>query len=290
MVRESFEGSGTCITVVATPSSPMTTSCDGSPRSHRTVAFGPSLPVVAADGYASVEPIGRLVDGSWIGVSSAFITHPSIDVQRDTMGVVHLSAHLDSITNVIARVQGTDQYVMTRGTGTQQTLLSMAVPFGLETQVAARGNTIWIGDAARYEVRAYRPDGNLTRIIRSTTGRRAVTPADVNRAKAAELAAAGPRSAEAIERRWQAVPVPQQHPAFKMMVVDAAGRLWLGASKVVATDSVATTIFDSVGRIVGNVTLPPHFTPTEVGADFVLGVWTDANDVEHLRLYRLHGL
>ena len=72
------------------------------------------------------------------------------------------------------------------------------------------------------------------------------------------------------------------------MAVDAIGRIWLQASKVVPTDSAQVTVFDREGRFTGTVTLPPHFTPTDIGADFILGVWTDMDDIEHIRLYRVH--
>ncbi len=214
--------------------------------------------------------------------------HVSPEVQRDTIGVVHLTAHFDSITAVLGRFPGTDQYIMTHGEGRQQTLRSLGVPFGLETSVGVRGSSVWIGDAARYEAQAYRPDGKLSRIFRSTAGRRVVSSTEIARAKQAELQAAGPQAAEAIEGRWQVVPAPQRHPAFGGMVVDGRGRIWMIASKVVPTDRSEVTIFDSDGRFTGTVTLPPHFTPTDIGADYILGIWTDVDDLEHVRLYKLH--
>lgn len=250
--------------------------------------FGPILTNGVLDGTAEIEPVGRLADGSWIGISRSFLMHPSPTVQRDTIGIVHLNARFDSITAMVGRFPGTEQYVMTHGEGRQQTIRSLGVPFGLGTFVAVHGSTTWIGDAVRSEVQGYRADGKLTRIVRSAASRRPVTPSDLDRAKRAELEAAGSRYAEAVQGRWQVVPVPRLHPAFGAIVVDDVGRIWMLASKVVPTDSGQVTVFDAEGRFTGTVMLPPRFTPTDIGADFILGVWTDMDDLEHIRIYRLH--
>ncbi len=33
--------------------------------------------------------------------------------------------------------------------------------------------------------------------------------------------------------------------------------------------------------------MPPRFSPLDIGPDFVLGLWRDADDVEHVRMYDL---
>ena len=47
------------------------------------------------------------------------------------------------------------------------------------------------------------------------------------------------------------------------------------------------TVLDEEGAPAALVQLPPHFDLYEVGADFVLGRWRDANDVNFVHLYHL---
>ena len=47
------------------------------------------------------------------------------------------------------------------------------------------------------------------------------------------------------------------------------------------------TVFDSQGVMLGVVQTPPAFLVYQIGADFVLGSWSDELDVEHVRLYEL---
>lgn len=250
-------------------------------------SLGPTRPVEIADARAAIEPVARLADGSWVGVSGAFLESPSPDIQRDTIGVVHLSADLHSLLDRIGRFPGTEQYVTGSSSADRRSFQSVSVPFGAGTHVAAQGHTIWVGDAARFEMRAYAADARLIRIVRIAAALRPVTSADVQRARDAELSAAEPEARAGLLRRWERIPVPRHHPAFGAVSVDAAGRLWLVERRTVQSDSTPAHLFTENGRGIATVMLPANFSMTEAGADYILGIWTDADDVEHVRLYRL---
>jgi hypothetical protein len=47
------------------------------------------------------------------------------------------------------------------------------------------------------------------------------------------------------------------------------------------------SVFDSSGKWLGPVQTPGNFLVFEIGADYVLGVWRDEFDVEHVRQYAL---
>ncbi len=46
-------------------------------------------------------------------------------------------------------------------------------------------------------------------------------------------------------------------------------------------------VFDAEGTLQGTLGLPPRFQPLDIGPDYILGLWRDADDVEHVRLYGL---
>jgi hypothetical protein len=46
-------------------------------------------------------------------------------------------------------------------------------------------------------------------------------------------------------------------------------------------------VYGSDGRMRGALELPADFTVSEIGADYVLGIWRDELDVQHVRLYRI---
>jgi hypothetical protein len=69
--------------------------------------------------------------------------------------------------------------------------------------------------------------------------------------------------------------------------VDAEGNLWVQEWKVVPYERRRFSIFDPDGRLVAAVTTPEGLRITDIGADYVLGVWRDENGVEFVRLHTL---
>ena len=47
------------------------------------------------------------------------------------------------------------------------------------------------------------------------------------------------------------------------------------------------SVFDVEGFFLGRVTMPHEFSPLDIGPDYVLGLWRDEDDVEHVRMYEL---
>ena len=48
------------------------------------------------------------------------------------------------------------------------------------------------------------------------------------------------------------------------------------------------TVFDPRGRMLGTIETPGSGRVTEIGEDYLLGIWTDELDVEQVRMYRLY--
>ncbi len=87
-------------------------------------------------------------------------------------------------------------------------------------------------------------------------------------------------------------------PAFSTFLVTTDGRLWvqaylepqnLGPDNWGGTGTNEWSVFDRDGRWLGTVVTPTGFRVHEVGADYVLGVWTDELDVQYVRVYELSG-
>jgi hypothetical protein len=54
---------------------------------------------------------------------------------------------------------------------------------------------------------------------------------------------------------------------------------------VLPTDAIVADVFDPSGKLLGAVAMPPGFAPSEIGRDYVLGVWKDDVGLEHVRRY-----
>jgi hypothetical protein len=85
------------------------------------------------------------------------------------------------------------------------------------------------------------------------------------------------------------MPMPDDVPGFSDVRVAEDGHLWVRAWQP-SWETHATTdwrVFDGDGRLVARIPLPATLQPTQIGSDFVLGIWRDPQEVEHVRLYAL---
>ncbi len=69
--------------------------------------------------------------------------------------------------------------------------------------------------------------------------------------------------------------------------MDREKNIWAQQYYLIADSTPPWTVFDSDGRLLGDVTFPDRFHTFEIGADYVVGVWWDELDVEHVQLYDL---
>jgi hypothetical protein len=84
------------------------------------------------------------------------------------------------------------------------------------------------------------------------------------------------------------LPMPVTMPAFSTIRVDDDLNLWVQAYLAPGDEGETSwTIFDRDGRVVTRLDMPAGLDPTHIGTDFILGVWRNELDVEHVRLYRL---
>jgi hypothetical protein len=83
--------------------------------------------------------------------------------------------------------------------------------------------------------------------------------------------------------KW--VSYPKMLPAFTALVTEKDGTVWAreyGDEKQVQRWDT----FDHDGRLLGAVDFPAGIDVLEIGADYILGRFTDGNFVQSVRLYR----
>ena len=161
--------------------------------------------------------------------------------------------------------------------------ISAAVPFG-------RSAHAWVSDAALLytagdapQVERYDREGVLRAVIRWPEEPRRV-PDDAIQRRIDALPEGGPR--QAITTVLRQIPVPEFTPLVSDLVVDAAGRIWVQAYLSREEEGPSTwRVLDADGTLLGSVTMPSRFRPTQIGDDFVLGSGQDEFDVELVQLY-----
>jgi hypothetical protein len=152
---------------------------------------------------------------------------------------------------------------------------SRAVPvmFSRSTYLTSWGDLVVISTNRRYEFRAYRRDGSLTRIVRLDRPPR--VPADAHieaylddRLSSIPSDQAGRRA----ERRRELLdmPVAEHLPAFAVYWPDALDHLWVWEYEAPGEETPGTlfTIFEPDGRVLGYFEIPEGMSVMEAGADY----------------------
>jgi len=171
------------------------------------------------------------------------------------------------------------------------------VPFGKTTYYAASDHQIYLGDSGSYSLRILSPDGGLEAILRRVHEPRPVGSDDVQRL-AEQLAAAqsvDPERIPALARRLDELGPAETMPAFRMLVPDAQGNLWVEDLDDVGVEQGQFSVFSPEGVWLGRVELPPGLpwlrgdnfliSTLEIGDDYLLGVWAGEFGTEEVRLY-----
>jgi hypothetical protein len=183
---------------------------------------------------------------------------------------------------------GPDQFIESGGSGNRRYIAVTSLPFGRSPAAAVYNTQFCFGASDTYEIACYDRNGSLRRVVRRAVPPRPVTSADIEAYQAGELSQIDDADQRRdAERRYDEMPVPETMPAYTTFMFDGAGDLWVREFTVGEAATWPWTVFDPDGRMLGTVALPADFRVTQIGDDFVLGLWRDDLEVEHVRLYRL---
>jgi hypothetical protein len=166
---------------------------------------------------------------------------------------------------------------------------SVRPPFASLFAYAVSGNTLFYGNADRFEIASFDTSGRVSKLIRKLDPRRAVTEQMREQYRTGRLNAAGddPQRRREVEDQLSAVPFPDSLPAFRQFKVDREGMLWVEDYRLATAAHSRWSVFDTTGRWLANVTVPAAWQIMEIGADYILTVATNELGVERVRLHEL---
>jgi hypothetical protein len=161
--------------------------------------------------------------------------------------------------------------------------------FGKQGLAAVYGNRFFAGSTERYEIQVYDTLGALLRVIRRDVEPAPVGDADIAAYRDMVIESRSDRSRlQALLGMIDAMPVPETMPVFEELQVDRDGNLWVADYRRPGDDRPPRwTVFDTDGRMVGDVETPADFRIFEIGSDYLLGRARDQWDAEHIRIYEL---
>lgn len=229
----------------------------------------------------------RLSDGQWIGVPAGRhgtrVECPSVPTRlRREVEVVRFSAG-GRARATLARVPG----VLSVAYGCS----FASVPFGPYGSFTVGGG--WLFTTAGHEhviERRSLDNGAVVQVVRTALRPRPLEPYmlhDLEEADAEKLRRSNVRREARSDVCERALTPPSVLPAIASMRVDPEGNLWVRRYFVVRDAQHEWWIYDPTGRLRARLFTPRALRLTEIGVDYVLGIWRDDLDVETVRRYGL---
>jgi hypothetical protein len=255
-------------------------------RGFRFNIFGPdgafvrSFTTPVATGAEGTEMIGWFLDGSSLVRRHEFGPEPATTRPYRT----HIS---------LFRLGADGAKLDSLGRFPEQTVTSSGLYlWGPRAFEAVHDSTVYYGAGDTYEIQRYTMHGALRGIIRRSRPSTPTTAADFESFKAEALkreSAAGgdPRRRVIAEERVARATYASTFPSYFYLQTDEPGNLWAQEYSPRVGEGRVWSVFDPAGIYLGDVEMPERFRVFQIGDDFVLGQWADADDVEHVRVYPL---
>lgn len=268
---------------------------DGSGAYARSFALGGRAGLqVGERGVSLALPQGWLADGGVVGLEMPLrVNEPRDGAYRDTVTVVRFDAN-GAVLDTVGRFPGIEmvQSVLTFAGQTVPT--PNPVPLGRQTVVGVSGRAVFVATNDAWEIQERSSSGRLVRLVRLAAPDVPVTDEDVATHRAEqlelmeglpELRNVPPDLKEQIVSRVRTTAYPSTFPYVVGLLTSPDGHLWVQEVTRPGDRRARFAVFDSTGAFLGRVRMPERFQPSRIGDAEVVGIWRDADDVEHVRVY-----
>ncbi|HEU4827720.1 MAG TPA: hypothetical protein VFT04_00860 [Gemmatimonadales bacterium] len=264
---------------------------------RRVTLFGtgrPRITQLQAQGPALTAPLGRFGDGTLLVVSGGAMfpfAGGEGDARRDSAQLLRFGAD-GVVRDTLVRIAWGETFGVAIGSGEGRFLAPMPRPFGRRTSVVLAGEEVVIGEADRYEVKVVDASGKLLRRIRRPHDPVPVTPEAIAAYKATIRLPTGSRGLQAridsaLMSALDSAPFPATLPAYERVLVDEGGNIWVLEYAVRLDQPRRWSVFTREGQWLGDVLTPPGLRVKDIGEDWILGVWRDAEGAERIRMHAL---
>lgn len=173
----------------------------------------------------------------------------------------------DANGHTLGRIEGvrTSEFVEVGGG-------AMPRPLGKATSLALSTDRIYVGTADSGYAEAYRLDGKFSEGIHVPANGEVTTARSYQHAVDDVVALVPPSVADMARSALAALPRPSTSPNYWGMLIDDDDLLWF----VVSPPGEATRLvaINNSGEIDGELALPIAITPTRIGHDYVVGVYS----------------
>lgn len=167
-------------------------------------------------------------------------------------------------------------------------LNSVQLPFDVSPSSAVGRDRLWLAGEGRPEIQEYGRDGTLQRVLRIAQPSRAATQKDLDsHLRVIQRSLSTSEAARVWAREISKTPWRGTLPIFDGLLADTSTLVWARVHSVDPGRPREWVVVGDDGRALGTVLVPAGLKLTQVGADFVLGLWEDSLGVWRVRRHTL---
>jgi hypothetical protein len=256
---------------------------------NRTTVFGTDLALRRSFRFGPAGEGGSSPYTSTCNAAGQFVHH-GWETRKDMKpgafraNVLLWTSGMDTTVHVIGTIPGSERWgVFHEGGGGTRPM-----PLGKQPVIAIGPDRIYTGAADTYTITMYDLSGKVMGTFSKPSVQLAVTKEDVDLAVEDEAAGKDDAARERVRKSYAAIELPRTIPAYKAMLIDSEGLVWIRDYRRASPTLANWTVFTANGKQVAEVQLPLHLTVSDIGRDYVLGKFIDpVEDIPEIRMYRL---
>jgi hypothetical protein len=245
--------------------------------------------------FTIAEPVAILPTGGWFFHSGSVLIQdfPLSDEGAVEDGFSRPRARLKScdmsgaLLSDFGELPGEEMFIASHQTGDDVASEILSVPFGKSPQIAVAGDRLFFGSQDRYEISVFDSRGPLQRIVRVGRSPIRVTDAGVGLIVDAELTGYYENEVQGLRREFDRMPRMEFEPAHGAITADSEGYLFVEDFRAPGVSTIRVNVFDPEGFLAGRFEVPADIEILGIGPDYLLALYKDPMDMEHVQLYEL---
>ncbi|MCJ7629441.1 MAG: hypothetical protein MUO50_13765 [Longimicrobiales bacterium] len=235
--------------------------------------------VISLHGVADrVRHVLSLGDSGFVGFSYSYASLPDEPGNyRMPYQVMRLGLE-GAVLDTIAEIGGFE--------GSQGPAGDASVPYGKDGHLAVLGTDLVIGSAEMMAMDWYNGGGKLTRRVRAPGIDFNLPQSEIDAVRSGML---GEDLPPELRQLVEGTEIPRSRPAYSDLLIDSEGCVWAAEyhRRGSPEEPVDWEVFSPEGEWLGSVRTPLRFSVFDIGSDYILGVFRDDLDIEHVQLLRL---
>jgi hypothetical protein len=252
--------------------------------------FARTFPVPGMDASGRGQAHGVFADGSLFVVAMSFTGPDGEDEAFRQEEPLYAVSPEGEFADSLGASPGSERFIHSAGNSSAgNSMVFIGSPmFGRSTEYGIHGHRFYVASNDTYEVRVHGRDGGLQSIVRRQHDHLEVTDADIEALREEQLGGDTPEGMrEAMIDVLDATPIRETMPAYRGIMLDQIGNLWVEEYRRPGDTTPRWTVFSAEGEMLATMSLPERFVIRDAGDDYVLGTWRDELEIEHVRLYEL---